>query len=215
MDKAVILGAGTYGQVYAEYISEQGNYEIAGYLDDDEQKIGKFYNGLKVLGPVGDFQVLEGLNIKAVFAPIGNNKVRVALLEKAQTAGYDTPCFIHESAVIHSTVKIGKAVYVLPSSSIMPLTMLGDYVMVSMGVNIAHHTSLDFGCFCAHGSNVGASMNLKAQVFVGIAATIMTGVKRVGKNATIGAGALVNKDVEDNAVMVGNPAKLLKYNSNG
>ena len=213
MDRAVICGAGTYGQVYSEYISEQKKFEIVGFLDDDDEKIGKFYNGFEVLGPVGNFESIQNLNIKAIFAPIGNNKVRVRLLEKARSLGYETPCFIHESALIHSSVKIGNAVYVLPNSSIMPLTNLADYVMVSMGVNIAHHVNLDFGCFLSQGSNIGASLNIGAQSFVGIASTIMTGVKRIGKNTTIGAGALVIKDVEDNAVMIGNPAKVLKYNT--
>lgn len=212
MDRAVILGAGTYGQVYSEYISEQNKFKIIGFLDDDDQKVGKLYNGLEVLGRVGNFESIQGLNIKAIFAPIGNNKIRVKLLEKARSFGYETPCFIHESAIIHSTVKIGTAVYILPNSSIMPLTNLADYVMVSMGVNIAHHVNLDRGCFLSQGSNIGASLNIGAQSFVGISSTIMTGVTSIGKNTTIGAGALVIRDVEDNAVMVGSPAKVLKYN---
>ena len=42
-------------------------------------------------------------------------------------------------------------------------------------------------------------------------ATIMTGVKRLGKNCLIGAGAVVIKDVDDNAIVAGVPAKVLKY----
>lgn len=33
----------------------------------------------------------------------------------------------------------------------------------------------------------------------------------VGENAVIGAGAVVTKDVTDNAVVVGNLAKIIKY----
>ena len=33
----------------------------------------------------------------------------------------------------------------------------------------------------------------------------------IGKNAIVGAGAVVIKDVPDNAIVAGNPAKILKY----
>jgi len=42
-------------------------------------------------------------------------------------------------------------------------------------------------------------------------AVILPSVKRIGDGAVIGAGAVVTKDVPDFAVVVGNPAKILKY----
>jgi acetyltransferase-like isoleucine patch superfamily enzyme len=45
---------------------------------------------------------------------------------------------------------------------------------------------------------------------IGSSATILCGV-RIGKKAVIGAGAVVTKDVPPNAVVVGNPARVIKY----
>jgi len=45
---------------------------------------------------------------------------------------------------------------------------------------------------------------------IGANATILPGI-RIGKNALIGAGAVVTKDVPENAIMVGNPAKIKGY----
>ena len=67
MDKAVILGAGTYGRVYAEYIKDQSIFEIVGFLDDDRDKIGKTFNGIDVLGPIGSFETIQDKNINNVF----------------------------------------------------------------------------------------------------------------------------------------------------
>ena len=33
----------------------------------------------------------------------------------------------------------------------------------------------------------------------------------IGENAIIGAGSVVTKDVPDNAIVAGNPAKIIKY----
>lgn len=50
---------------------------------------------------------------------------------------------------------------------------------------------------------------IKDNVWIGINATILQGVT-VGENAVIGAGAVVTKDVPPNAVVGGNPAKIIK-----
>jgi acetyltransferase-like isoleucine patch superfamily enzyme len=45
---------------------------------------------------------------------------------------------------------------------------------------------------------------------IGANSTILPGVK-IGKNALVGAGSVVTKDVKENTVVAGNPAKFLKY----
>ena len=40
--------------------------------------------------------------------------------------------------------------------------------------------------------------------------TILPGVT-IGENAVVGAGAVVTKDVPNNAVVVGNPARVIRY----
>ena len=208
MQKAIIIGAGTYGQVYAEYL--KATYNIIGYIDDNEKLIGNTFNGIEVLGNrVFLFQNIDK-NV-AVFVPIGSNNVRIELLQKLNDSEFYTPSFIHPHTYIHDSVKIGKAVYILPETNIMPCTILQDYVMVSMGVNIAHHNLIEGGCFFSQGSNVGASIHIQTKAYMGISSTIMTGVKSVGKNTLIGAGAVVTKDIPDNAIVVGIPAKILRY----
>lgn len=47
-------------------------------------------------------------------------------------------------------------------------------------------------------------------VWIGYGATILSGV-RIGKGCVVGAKSVVTKDVPDYAIVVGNPAKILKY----
>ena len=46
--------------------------------------------------------------------------------------------------------------------------------------------------------------------FIGIGTTIIQGIK-IGRNVTIGAGSVVIKDIPDNVITIGNPAKIIKY----
>lgn len=47
-------------------------------------------------------------------------------------------------------------------------------------------------------------------VWIGGSVTILPGVK-IGSNCTIGAGSVVVKDIPDNSIAVGNPAKVIKH----
>ena len=51
---------------------------------------------------------------------------------------------------------------------------------------------------------------IKDYVWIGRMVIILPGVT-IGKGAIIGAGAVISKDVPDYAVVVGNPAKIVKY----
>ena len=50
-------------------------------------------------------------------------------------------------------------------------------------------------------------------VWVGGNSTIVMGVT-IGNNVIIGAGSVVTHDIPDNAVAVGNPAKIIRYIEN-
>lgn len=47
--------------------------------------------------------------------------------------------------------------------------------------------------------------------YIGTGSTILGPVK-IGNNVIIGAGSVVNKDIPDNCVVVGNPARIISQN---
>lgn len=209
--KSIIIGAGTYGEVYLDYLSDAG-IEIIGFVDDDPKFEGQLVRGVPVLGTIPDLGKLkEQYQVEAVYCPIGNNKLRVSFLEKAKEIGLKTPSFVHPSAIIAKSVEMGEGVYILIGVHIMPYTKLDDYVMISMNALICHHSHLCKGTFVSNGVNFGASLTAKPYSYIGMGATVMTGVREIGENCLIGAGAVVIKDVPDNAIMAGVPAKVIKF----
>ncbi len=208
--KSVIIGAGTYGEVYLAYLQEAG-IDIVGFLDDDPKYINHEVKGIPVLGKVSKLETLkESDGVEAVYCPLGNNKLRVKFLTYARDLGYETPNYIHPSVLISPNVKIGNGVYILLGTTIMPYADIKDFVMISMGVHLAHHTILDEGVFLSTGCNFGASIHAHKYAYCGISSTIMTGLHDLGEDCLIGAGAVVIKDVPGNAIMAGVPAKLLR-----
>jgi len=209
--KSVIIGAGTYGEVYLAYLQEAG-IDVVGFLDDSDACAGTSVRGVPVLGKTSVLSTLaETHGVRAVYCPLGNNRLRVEFLKKARALGYATPNYIHPSVVISPGVEIGQGVYILLGTTIMPHTRIEDFVMISMGVHLAHHVVLSEGTFLSTGVNFGASMIAEKFAYVGISATIMTGVKTLGEDCLVGAGAVVIRDVPAYAVVAGVPAKVLKF----
>lgn len=61
------------------------------------------------------------------------------------------------------------------------------------------------------GNNRGGIPTIGDNVFVGVGAVVVGKIK-IGNNVQIGANAVVTKDVPDNAVVVGNPAYIIRLN---
>lgn len=63
---------------------------------------------------------------------------------------------------------------------------------------------------CEQGAEPDKPVYIEDDVWIGYRVTILPGVK-IGKGAIVGAGAIVTKDVPENAIVGGNPARVIKY----
>lgn len=105
------------------------------------------------------------------------------------------------------SVKIGRNVVVMNNSLMMAAggITIEDDVLVAANVQLIsnNHDLYD------HDVLICNPVRLKRNCWIGAGATILPGVT-VGENSVVGAGAVVTKDVEDNTVVGGNPARLIK-----
>lgn len=106
-----------------------------------------------------------------------------------------------------NSVKIGRNVVVMNNSLFMAAgsITIKDDVMVAANVQLIsnNHDLYD------HQILTCKPVRLKRNCWIGAGATILPGIT-VGENAVVAAGAVVTKDVEDNTVVGGNPAKVIK-----
>ena len=105
-------------------------------------------------------------------------------------------------------VKFGKNVFI-NHSAILSLSggiEFEDGVMVAPGLKIA---TINHDMYERHTKYIYGKVLIKKNAWIGMGVTICPGVI-IGENAVVGAGAVVIKDVPDNAVVGGVPAKLIK-----
>jgi maltose O-acetyltransferase len=85
------------------------------------------------------------------------------------------------------------------------LISIGDNCTISANVIILTHDA-SIKRYLGY-SKIGA-VNIGNMVFIGVGAIILPNV-RIGNNVIIGAGSVVTRDIPDNSVAVGNPAKIV------
>ena len=92
------------------------------------------------------------------------------------------------------------------SGCFLEMVTLGEYVFV--GPN-AVFTDDPHPMNCPRYKECLGGPKVKDLARIGANATILPGIT-IGRNALVGAGCLVNKDIPDNAVVVGNPMRIVK-----
>ena len=106
-------------------------------------------------------------------------------------------------------IRLGKRIFVNHACSFLDLggITIEDDVQIGPRVNlVTENHPLDPA---DRKSLVLNAILIKRNAWIGAGATILPGVT-IGENAVVAAGALVNKDVPDNTVVAGIPAKVVR-----
>jgi len=103
---------------------------------------------------------------------------------------------------IHFGAKIGKGFYIGHYGGIfIGAIEMGKYCNVSQQVSIGHG---------GRGTDRYGIPKIGDYVWIGPGAKIFGKIK-IGDNVSIGANAVVSKDIPDNAIVVGNPGRIVGY----
>lgn len=114
-----------------------------------------------------------------------------------------TPVYVN----LASNLKVGHHVSIMPYFKVMSAgkVTIEDHVRIALNVTIVTNNHDPYRREVLTVKDV----HIKKNAWIGTGSIILPGVT-IGKNAIVGAGSVVTKDVPDNAVYAGNPAKLIR-----
>lgn len=198
----LLYGASGHAKVILEILEEQGA-TVDGIFDDNDAL--KDLLGYRVLGSYSA-ELAAG---RPLILSIGNNVVRKKLDEKL-VGPWATA--IHPRAVISRRTRIGAGTVVMAGVSVNSEVQIGKHCIINTNCSIDHDCKL--GDYVHISPNAALAGNVKVGdgTHVGMGASVIQGVK-IGRWVVIGAGTVVIRDVPDNAVVVGNPGRVIKQHS--
>lgn len=207
----VIIGAKGFAKEVLEILHQNDQLEGLAFYDDVNADLPDLL--------YGKFPILKNENqVKGHFQKFGNDftigigdpKLRKFLYEKFLSLGGSF------TSTISSTCYIGNYGNQIENGcNIMQKVVLTNDITLKMGVIINQMSSIGhdvlIGEFSEICPNVSISGNCRIgnNVFIGTGAIILPKIS-IGNNVVIGAGAVVSKDLPDNCVAVGIPAKIIK-----
>ena len=119
---------------------------------------------------------------------------------------------IHPSAVLANIVSVGEGTVIMAGAILNPDVIIGKHCIINTAAVVEHDCVLSDFVHISPNASLAGNVIVGEGSHVGIGAIVIQGVK-IGKWVTIGAGAVIINDIPDYAVVVGNPGKTIKFNS--
>jgi len=199
--KFILLGSGGHARVVLDSLLSQGANVMALF---DPKFSGHLY-GIQQKGQYDPDFEKEALAIIA----IGDNATRKRL---AATTKHSFGNIKHFSVILSERAMMGVGNMLLHGAIIQTESTIGNHVIINTGAQVDHDCVISDYVHLGPGAILCGNATVGEGAFVGAGATVIPG-KKVGAWSTVGAGAVVLNDIPDYAVAVGNPARVIKFNT--
>lgn len=198
-----LYGASGHCKVIIDIITESRRNIIEGIFDDNPN-----CDSINEI-PVFNTKTAETFLGKQLIISIGNNSIRKKIMESI-SAAYLTA--IHPKSIVSNYAKIGEGSVVMAGAIINSDSVIGKHCIINTGAVIEHDCILDDFVHVSPNASLAGSVLVGEGTHIGIGAIVIQDVK-IGRWVTVGAGSVIIEDIPDNAVVVGNPGKIIKYNT--
>lgn len=195
-----LYGASGHCKVIIDSVLATNNSNIEGVFDDAD-------NIKDILGvPVYNYNSFDKHKIRELFVSVGNNEIRKLIVDSIKATYISV---IHPSAAISKYAKIDKGTCILPNAVVNAGAKIGKHCIVNSGAIVEHDCELEDYVHISPNCSLAGNVRVGEGTHIGIGAQVIQGIS-IGKWVTIGAGAVVIRDVPDKTMYVGNPAREVK-----
>ena len=198
MNRLIIIGAGGHGRVIADAALKIGYANIC-YIDDH---VKGDVMGFPIIGTSADIERLNDGSTEFIIG-IGNNETRKTIAEKHRV---NWVSIVHPSAQIAFNAKIGKGTVVMANTVVNVCATIGEHCIINTGAIVEHDNVINDYAHISPNVALGGTVRIGLLTHVGIGATVKNNTE-ICSDCTIGAGAVVVKNINEPGTYVGVPIR--------
>lgn len=197
----LLYGGSGHAKVIIDILNLQG-HSVVGIFDDNSE-----LKGLGAIPVAGIYRSSLYSNCELIIS-IGDNYIRRKIAKKII---HKFGIAIARSSIISPSASIGLGCALMQGTIIQADSKIGEHCIINTGASVDHDCTLYNFVHISPNATLCGNVTVGENTHIGAGATIIQDIT-IGKNVIIGAGALIIKDVPDNAIVVGNPGRIIKYN---
>lgn len=206
--KAVIIGAGAQGRVALDLLKCMSEFDEFEFLDDDKSKWGTSLNDTIIAGALGRIADYDKNIFKALLA-FGNPTLRRKLASRADLREAPFLNAIHPSAYVAGSATMKDGNTICAQAILNSNAVIGKHVLINNAAVVEHDSILEDYTTVCPGALVGGRVELAEGAFICSGAVILPRIK-VGKYSVLAAGSVLTRDLGDNVLAMGSPAKIVR-----
>jgi len=183
----------------------QQQWEVTGFLDD-ARAAGTEFLGRPILGRLTEAGRFARESFVNAIGSDASYAKRESIIASTGLPEDRFATLVHPDAAVSSRSRLGRGTYVNHGASIAGNVTLGAHVAVGPGCIVGHDSTVGAYSMLAPGAIVSGFVRVGRAAYVGAGAMLRQRLA-VGDGALVGMGAVVLRDVAQNSVVVGNPAR--------
>ncbi len=206
MRPVVIYGAGGLGSVVLDILRQRADRDVVGFLDSDPSRHGTSHDGLEVLGGFDRITGLRWQGVQHVIVAIGDNRARQRIAHRLRDAGMDLDAAIHPLARIAPSARVAEHVIIAARAIVCPHARVGEHVILGPAAIVEHDNMLEDAVHLEPAVRLAGGVRIQERARLEIGACVIPGCT-IGRDARVGPGAVVLRDVPPAARVEGVPAR--------
>jgi len=205
MEEIIVVGSGAQGLIVADILQAAGLRPVA-FVDENPSRHGSQVLGIPIIGSLDE---LRRTPHAGIVVAIGDNATRRAVTDRLIAEGEHIVTARHPFTSIAPDVRIGEGSMLSAGTIITPGAVIGRGVLLNTKSSVDHQSVLGDFAHVSAGGTVGANCIIGDETLIALGASVASG-RRVGARVVVGAGAVVVRDLPDDVVAYGVPARVVR-----
>lgn len=146
-----------------------------------------------------------------IIIAVGEPNLRNLLKKKANNEGFLLATLVHPTANISEGTTLSAGTVVCYNSFVSCNVVIGENVLVQPTVSIGHDCKIGNDTVLSTNVCIAGGCEIGDETYIGLQVPIKEGVC-IGKQTIVGMGSVVIRDIPDQVIALGNPARVMKEN---